>query len=44
VVVRVDAGLDKATGIVTWSFTSLDPTTLETLMDPEKPPREGWEI
>lgn len=36
VVVRVDAGLDQATGIVTWRFTSLDPSTMETLTDPDE--------
>jgi hypothetical protein len=36
VVVRVDAALDKATGIATWRFTSLDPATMETLTDPDE--------
>ncbi len=36
VVLRVDAGLDKTTGIVTWRFTSLDPSTMETLTDPDE--------
>ena len=36
VVLRVDAGLDKATGIVTWRFTSLDPATMQALTDPDE--------
>jgi hypothetical protein len=32
--VKIDARLDKATGIVTWKFTSLDPATQELTEDP----------
>ncbi len=34
VFVDVTAGIDPATGIVTWTFTSLDPDTLDLLSDP----------
>lgn len=33
-VVRVNAGLDETTGVVTWSFKSLDPATMQTPEDP----------
>ena len=33
-ILRINAGLDKATGIVTWRFTSLDPATLLPTGDP----------
>jgi uncharacterized delta-60 repeat protein len=33
-IVRITAGLDKQTGIVTWRFTSLDPATLLPTEDP----------
>jgi CSLREA domain-containing protein len=33
-VVRVNAGLDETTGIVTWTFTSLDPATMQPTEDP----------
>jgi hypothetical protein len=36
VLVRVDAGLDKTTGLVTWRFRSLDPSTMEPLTDPDE--------
>jgi hypothetical protein len=36
VLLRVDAGLDETTGIVTWRFTSLDPSTMETLTNPDE--------
>ncbi|MGB9180873.1 MAG: LamG-like jellyroll fold domain-containing protein [Pyrinomonadaceae bacterium] len=32
--VRVDARLDKTTGLLTWRFTSLDPATLNPTEDP----------
>lgn len=32
--VRVTAGLEKNTGIITWRFTSLDPTTGQPPLDP----------
>jgi len=32
--VKIDARLDKVTGIITWKFTSLDPTTQELTEDP----------
>lgn len=32
-IVRIDAGLDK-TGVLTWSFTSIDPATLQLTTDP----------
>ncbi len=35
ILVGVDAALDKATGIVTWKFTTLDPATHEFPEDPE---------
>jgi RHS repeat-associated protein len=34
VFVNVTAGIDPATGIATWTFTSLDPDTLDLLSDP----------
>jgi hypothetical protein len=33
-IVQIKAGLDKNTGIVTWRFTSADPTTLQLTDDP----------
>jgi len=33
-IVRIDANLDKGTGIVTWRFISLDPGTLQRTQDP----------
>ena len=32
--VEISAGLNLATGLVTWTFTSLDPTTLDIPIDP----------
>ena len=34
-VVRVIAGLDQGTGVVTWRFISLDPATMQPTEDPE---------
>lgn len=34
VIVRVDANLDKSTGLLTWQFTSLDPLTLQLTQNP----------
>jgi hypothetical protein len=34
VLVDISAGIDLATGLVTWTFTSLDPKTLDLPMDP----------
>lgn len=33
-IIRINAGLDKATGLVTWRFTSLDPATKLPTSDP----------
>lgn len=33
-IVRVDAGLDKTTALLTWRFTSIDPSTLQLTQDP----------
>lgn len=33
--VAIQAGLDKSSGLVTWRFTSVDPETLELTDDPE---------
>ena len=33
-IVRIDAGLDETTGIVTWTLTSLDPATMQAPEDP----------
>jgi Tol biopolymer transport system component len=33
-IVRINAGLDQTTGLVTWAFTSLDPATMQTPEDP----------
>jgi hypothetical protein len=33
-IVRIEAGLDRATGIVTWRFTSIDPATGQPPEDP----------
>jgi hypothetical protein len=33
-IVRINAGLDKNTGIVRWTFTSLDPGTMQPSNDP----------
>jgi hypothetical protein len=33
-IVRINAGLDQTTGLVTWTFTSLDPATMQTPEDP----------
>lgn len=35
VVVRIEAGIDDGTGVVTWRFTSLDPSTGELPEDPQ---------
>lgn len=47
-IVQITAGLDKSTGIVTWHFTSADPTTLQLTGDalagflpPNMKPPEG---
>jgi len=34
IVAKVDAALNTASGVVTWRFTSLDPSTLQTMEDP----------
>jgi hypothetical protein len=34
VTVVVRAGMDSSTGVVTWSFASLDPATMKTVTDP----------
>ncbi len=34
-IVSVDARLDRATGLVTWSFMSLDPATMQLTEDPD---------
>ena len=34
-IVRVTAGLDQGSGLVTWSFISLDPATMQPTEDPE---------
>lgn len=34
VIVRIEAGLDKDTGVITWSFVSLDPATEQPSVDP----------
>ena len=39
VYVDVDAALDEQTGVVTWTFTSIDPTTLDV---PAGNPEEGF--
>lgn len=33
-IVRIDASLDKQSGVVTWTFTSLDPATRQLTTDP----------
>jgi CSLREA domain-containing protein/uncharacterized repeat protein (TIGR01451 family) len=33
-ILRIDAGLDNNTGIVSWRFTALDPATLQLTQDP----------
>ena len=33
-IARVVGNLDSATGLLTWTFSSIDPTTLETTQDP----------
>lgn len=47
-IVRINAKLDKATGALTWKFTSLDPVTLQPpedplagFLNPNKNPPEG---
>ena len=32
-IVRIDAGIDPATGIIRWTFTSIDPDTGEAPID-----------
>jgi uncharacterized delta-60 repeat protein len=34
IIARVEARVDTITGVVTWTFTSLDPTTLQVTTDP----------
>jgi len=35
IIVKIDATLDKSSGLVTWHFSSLDPTTLDAVTDPD---------
>lgn len=34
VIVTIRAGLDTSTGVATWNFTSLDPSTMQLITDP----------